>query len=88
MPKKSKKTFIVKSGICPICESNNIEYLNHTWSNDMVRWDCKCLDCNTYMNMEYSLNFEGTMTFGDTAADSVYYSEGAEVERMEKKDND
>ncbi len=85
MPKKTKKTFIVKSGICPICESNNIHYGEPSFNSEFVRWDCKCLDCDTYMNMEYSLNFEGTMTFGDTAADLVYYNAGAETERKENK---
>jgi hypothetical protein len=71
-----KKRFTIKSGVCPKCSSQNIEYSHNELNDKLMTFYAKCDDCNIDFIEEHTLNFNGVMII-DT---NEYYDCGCEVE--------
>lgn len=47
----------MEAGICPNCQSDNIDYDNNLFHDNQMSWDAKCNDCKTTFKEWYSINF-------------------------------
>jgi hypothetical protein len=47
-------------GVCPICNSNNIEYTSKDYEADYEFDSLICLDCKTEFYEEYEIKYRGT----------------------------
>ena len=46
-------------GVCPYCESENIEYSSLEHKDVYVYYPCTCKNCNRYFEEWYTLTFAG-----------------------------
>lgn len=63
---KKKKVIVSKSGHCPKCGSNNLNYDNHEFNGDSVLFNYECKKCKFLGFEEYTCNFIGhSDTYGN-----------------------
>lgn len=58
----------IETGVCPICESMNIDYGNSDYIDDGVKYECVCENCGTTWSEIFELQFAGIVV------DDEYYA--------------
>lgn len=53
------KKLIVKECTCPVCGSSMVSYGSSDVEDDILSYPCKCDDCGTTWNEDFSLVFCG-----------------------------
>ncbi len=80
---KKKKVVISKSGCCPKCGSNNLNFDDYEFNGDSVIFTYECKKCSFLGYEEHTCQFIGhSDTYGNQ-----FWNEGDEVD-MEDTDNE
>lgn len=54
------KPIIYLSGVCPYCESENVDYDKYNYEDNFIEYPMTCLDCGKHSIELYFTEFERT----------------------------
>lgn len=81
MEKNVKKT---RSGICPYCGSDDVDFYDSDWEDDFFFYEALCRDCESVFTEVFKIEYDGYNVYTHHGDEILYDKNGDEMKRYTK----
>ncbi len=73
MANQVKKT---RSGICPYCGSDDVDFYDADWGDDFFFYEASCRNCESVFTEVFKMEYDGYNTYDKDGTENMFNKKG------------